>query len=75
MSLNLRKNPMRMLHTMLRVGDLQRSIDFYTRVLGMQLLRTTDRPYKSLSSIARAITGTNRNGWAFFGLGSARSAA
>lgn len=31
------------------------------------------RPYKSLSSIARAITGTNRNGWAFFGLGSARS--
>jgi lactoylglutathione lyase len=35
---------MRMLHTMLRVGDLQRSIDFYTRVLGMQLLRTTDRP-------------------------------
>jgi len=32
------------------------------------------RRYKSLSSIARAITGTNRNGWAFFGLGSARSA-
>jgi lactoylglutathione lyase len=29
---------------MLRVGDLQRSIDFYTHVLGMQLLRTTDRP-------------------------------
>jgi len=28
---------------MLRVGDLQRSIDFYTRVLGMKLLRTTDR--------------------------------
>ena len=35
---------MRILHTMLRVGDLQRSIDFYTGVLGMQLLRTTDRP-------------------------------
>ena len=35
---------MRILHTMLRVGDLQRSIDFYTRVLGMQLLRRTDRP-------------------------------
>jgi len=33
-----------MLHTMLRVGDLQRSIDFYTQVLGMQLLRTTRRP-------------------------------
>jgi lactoylglutathione lyase len=35
---------MRILHTMLRVGDLQRSIDFYTAVLGMKLLRTTDRP-------------------------------
>lgn len=29
---------------MLRVGDLQRSIDFYTKVLGMKLLRTTERP-------------------------------
>jgi lactoylglutathione lyase len=29
---------------MLRVGDLQRSIDFYTHVLGMQLLRTSDNP-------------------------------
>ena len=35
---------MRMLHTMLRVGHLQRSIDFYTQVLGMDLLRTTQRP-------------------------------
>jgi lactoylglutathione lyase len=35
---------MRFLHTMLRVGDLQRSIDFYTNVLGMKLLRTTERP-------------------------------
>lgn len=35
---------MRMLHTMLRVGNLQRSIDFYTQVMGMQLLRTTQRP-------------------------------
>ena len=35
---------MRILHTMLRVGDLQRSIDFYTNALGMKLLRTTDRP-------------------------------
>jgi len=32
------------LHTMLRVGDLNRSIDFYTKVLGMKLLKTTDRP-------------------------------
>jgi lactoylglutathione lyase len=35
---------MRILHTMLRVGDLDRSIDFYTNVLGMKLLRKTDRP-------------------------------
>jgi lactoylglutathione lyase len=40
---------MRFLHTMLRVGDLQRSIDFYTRVLGMKLLRTTDRPEQKYS--------------------------
>ena len=35
---------MRLLHTMLRVCDLQRSIDFYTQAMGMQLLRTTKRP-------------------------------
>jgi lactoylglutathione lyase len=35
---------MRILHTMLRVGDLQRSLDFYTNVLGMQLLRQKDYP-------------------------------
>ena len=35
---------MRILHTMLRVGDLQRSIDFYTQVLGMKLLRQKDYP-------------------------------
>lgn len=40
---------MRLLHTMLRVGDLQKSIDFYTRVMGMQLLRTTDRPEQQYS--------------------------
>jgi lactoylglutathione lyase len=40
---------MRILHTMLRVGDLQRSIDFYTRIMGMQLLRTTDRPEQKYS--------------------------
>jgi lactoylglutathione lyase len=37
------------LHTMLRVGDLQRSIDFYINVMGMQLLRTTDRPDQKYS--------------------------
>jgi len=35
---------MRILHTMLRVGDLARSTAFYTDVLGMRLLRTSDRP-------------------------------
>jgi len=34
---------------MLRVGDLQRSIDFYTRIMGMSLLRTTDRPDQKYS--------------------------
>ena len=33
---------MRILHTMIRVGDLDRSIDFYTRVLGMRLLRRSE---------------------------------
>ena len=35
---------MRLLHTMLRVGNLERSIDFYTSVLGMKLLRRHDYP-------------------------------
>jgi lactoylglutathione lyase len=35
---------MRMLHTMLRVGDLERSLRFYTEVLGMRLLRRKDYP-------------------------------
>jgi lactoylglutathione lyase len=35
---------MRLLHTMLRVGDLERSITFYTEVLGMRLLRRKDYP-------------------------------
>ncbi|WP_296357891.1 lactoylglutathione lyase [Ramlibacter sp.] len=40
---------MRILHTMLRVGDIQRAIDFYTRLLGMTLLRTTERPEQKYS--------------------------
>ena len=40
---------MRILHTMLRVGDLQRSIRFYTEALGMKVLRTTDRPEQKYS--------------------------
>ena len=40
---------MRILHTMLRVGDLQRSVRFYTEALGMKLLRSTDRPEQKYS--------------------------
>jgi len=40
---------MRMLHTMLRVGDMDRSVKFYCEVLGMKLLRTTDRPEQKYS--------------------------
>ena len=40
---------MRLLHTMLRVGNLDRSVKFYTEVLGMKLLRTTDRPDQKYS--------------------------
>jgi lactoylglutathione lyase len=40
---------MKFLHTMLRVTNLQESISFYTEVLGMNLLRTTDRPDQQYS--------------------------
>lgn len=40
---------MMILHTMLRVGDLNRSIHFYTKVLGMNVLRTTERPEQKYS--------------------------
>jgi lactoylglutathione lyase len=40
---------MRILHTMLRVGNMERSVKFYTDVLGMKVLRTTDRPEQKYS--------------------------
>ena len=43
---------------MLRVGDLQRAVDFYTKVLGMELLRTTERPEQKYSL---AFVGYGRN--------------
>ena len=53
---------MRILHTMLRVCDLQRSIDFYTKVLGMKLLRKTDRPDQkyTLAFVGYGTTETHR---------------
>jgi len=39
----------RLLHTMLRVGSMERSVKFYTEVMGMKLLRTTDRPEQKYS--------------------------
>ena len=53
---------MRLLHTMLRVGDLQRSIDFYTTVMGMSLLRTTDRPEQKYSLAFVGYGGGNADG-------------
>lgn len=50
---------MRFLHTMLRVGDLQRSIDFYTQVLGMQLLRTSENPEYKYSLAFLGFEGGN----------------
>ena len=40
---------MRLLHTMLRVGNMERSVKFYTEVMGMKLLRATDRPEQKYS--------------------------
>jgi len=40
---------MRILHTMLRVGNMERSVKFYTEVMGMKIVRTTDRPEQKYS--------------------------
>ena len=50
---------MRILHTMLRVGNLQRSIDFYTQVLGMQLLRMSENPEYKYSLAFLGFDGGN----------------
>ena len=50
---------MRFLHTMLRVGDLQRSIDFYTKVIGMELLRKSENPQYKYSLAFLGFAGGN----------------
>lgn len=55
---------MKLLHTMLRVTNLENSIDFYTRVLGMNLLRTTDRPDQSYSLAFLGYGEGNKSGHA-----------
>jgi lactoylglutathione lyase len=53
---------MKVLHTMLRVTNLQESINFYTEILGMNLLRTTDRPEQQYSLAFLAYgTGNKEN--------------
>lgn len=55
---------MTLLHTMIRVGDLQRSIDFYTKVMGMNLIRTTDRPDQKYTTAFLGFGQGNANGHA-----------
>ena len=50
---------MRLLHTMLRVGNLERSVDFYTQVLGMQLLRRSENPQYRYSLAFLGFDGGN----------------
>jgi lactoylglutathione lyase len=53
---------MKFLHTMLRVGHMQRSVDFYTRIIGMQVLRTTDMPEQKYSLTFLGFGGGNADG-------------
>jgi lactoylglutathione lyase len=50
---------MQFLHTMLRVGNLERSIRFYTQVMGMQLLRTSENPQYKYSLAFLGFDGGN----------------
>jgi len=55
---------MNFLHTMLRVGDMQRSVDFYTRVLGMRVLRERDVPEYKYSLTFLGFGAGNEDGGA-----------
>lgn len=51
----------RLLHTMIRVKDLDRSLDFYQRLLGMQLLRRTDYPDGKFTNVFVGYGNENAN--------------
>ena len=53
---------MNILHTMIRVGDLQRSLDFYTRIMGMKLLRETDMPSQRYTVVFLGYGNGNKDG-------------
>jgi lactoylglutathione lyase len=53
---------MNILHTMIRVGDLQRSIDFYTRIMGMTLLRQADMPEQKYTVAFLGYGNGNKDG-------------
>ena len=51
---------MQILHTMLRVGDLDRSIKFYQDVLGMRLLRTSENPEYKYTNTSKILIKVNK---------------
>jgi len=53
---------MNILHTMIRVGDLQRSVDFYTRIMGMTLLRQVDMPEQKYTVAFLGYGNGNKDG-------------
>jgi lactoylglutathione lyase len=55
---------MQMLHTMVRVGDMKRAVDFYTNVLGMKLVRSIDVPSQNYSLAYVAFGNGNADGQA-----------
>lgn len=53
-----------LLHTMLRLGNLQRSVDCYSRVIGMEHLRTVEQPTENYTLAFVAFDGGSKNGGA-----------
>ena len=53
---------MNILHTMIRVSDLQRSLDFYTRIMGMRLLRQHDMPEQKYTVAFLGYGNGNKDG-------------